>query len=81
MAEKEGKLIVKKDEVRWIEGDWRGLIALISTAGYIALLLVAMLLSGTEAVMMVAAIMGEPYGLVIGWYFAKGREKVWRRRS
>jgi len=56
------------------------LIALISTLGYITLISLAMMLFGIEAVILIAAIMGEPYGLIIGWYFSRV-ERRWKRRS
>ncbi|MEM2873069.1 MAG: hypothetical protein QXD82_02735 [Nitrososphaerales archaeon] len=40
----------------------------------------AMMLFGIEAVITVTAILGEPYGLIIGWYFTRV-DRRWKRRS
>jgi len=39
-----------------------------------------MVLFGIEAVIIISAIMGEPYGLIIGWYFSRV-EREWKRRG
>ncbi|MCP8307931.1 MAG: hypothetical protein H3Z53_02455 [archaeon] len=56
------------------------MIALISTLGYITLITLAMVLFGIESVITISAILGEPYGLIIGWYFSRV-ERKWKRRS
>ena len=55
------------------EADWRGLLALTLTLGYIVLL--SMQIPGVEA-------LGFAVGLVAGWYFGgKGKPSTSKRRS